>query len=94
MVFENLLTQNLMELSLLRGDLDDFLRKHNLQMKWEKARSLFENDIRHPSLYVELLEPRWRGIYSFRVDKKYRALFFLVRGKAEVFKITKHYRKS
>ena len=77
----------------LRRDLEDFLGEHRLLKKWEKAKSLFENNIRHPSLNTELLEPRWRGVYSFRVDKKYRALFFIGGDKVEVFQITKHYRK-
>ncbi len=83
-----------MELSPLRKDLKAFLHEHNIEAKWKKAQTFFEKNIRHPSLHVELLEPRWRGIYSFRLDKKYRALFFLSNRKAEVFKITKHYKKS
>lgn len=83
-----------MELEPLRRDLKEFLADHNLTAKWEKAARLFRQNIRHPSLHTELLEPRWRGIYSFRLDKKYRALFFIVGGKAEVFQITNHYKKS
>lgn len=83
-----------MALLPLRGDLEEYLEDHQLTNKWTKARRLFEQNIRHPSLNVELMEPRWRGIYSFRIDRKYRALFFLVDGKAEVFAITKHYRKG
>jgi len=84
-----------METKPLRQDLKDFLKEHNLVKKWEKARELFAKNIKHPSLRVELLEPKWRGIYSFRLDKKYRALFFITtNGKAEVFKVTKHYKKS
>lgn len=83
-----------MEIKPLREDLKDFIKERNLVKKWEKVKRLFENNIRHPSLEVELLEPRWRGIYSFRLNKKYRALFFIIRGKAEVFQITKHYKKS
>lgn len=84
-----------MEIKPLRKDLVNLLKKQSLEQKWEKAKSLFEANIKYPSLNVELLEPRWRGIYSFRLDKKYRALFFMTNdGKAEVFQITKHYRKS
>lgn len=83
-----------MELEPLRRDLKEFLADHNLVVKWEKVARLFGQNIRHPSLHTELLEPRWRGIYSFRLDKKYRALFFIVGGKAEVFQITNHYKKS
>ena len=77
-----------------RHDLVKFLNTHNLEKKGAKAKRLFENDIRYPSLHTELLEPHWRGIYSFRLDKKYRALFFITNsGIAEVFAITDHYKK-
>lgn len=78
----------------LRSDLIGYLEKHQLKKKWEKAIRLFEYDFRHPSLHTELLEPRWRGIYSFRLDKKHRALFFITNKQAEIFQITKHYRKA
>ncbi|MFH1546514.1 MAG: hypothetical protein ABIE14_04005 [Patescibacteria group bacterium] len=78
---------------LLRDDLKKYIQKHNLAKKWEKAKTTFEKDIRYPSLHTELLKPYWRGIYSFRLDKKYRALFFTKNGKAEVFQITNHYKK-
>lgn len=66
-----------MKLKPLRQDLVKFLNTHNLEKKWEKVKHLFEENIRHPSLHTELLEPHWRGIYSFRVDKKYQTLFFI-----------------
>lgn len=77
----------------LRSDLIQYLERHRLAAKWEKAKRNFETDLRHPSLHTELLEPRWRGIYSFRLDKKYRALFFIDGDQAEVFQITNHYKK-
>ena len=82
-----------MRIKPIRSDLVEYLKKRNLARKWLKAKRLFEADIRHPSLEVELMEPRWRGIYSFRIDKKFRALFFVDGDIAEVFKITNHYRK-
>ena len=48
----------------------------------------------YPSLNTELLEPKHRLIYSFRIDKKHRALFIcLPDDKIEVIAVTKHYRK-
>lgn len=83
-----------MKLKPLRKDLMKFLKVHNLEKKWKKVKILFEENIRHPSLHTELLEPQWSGIYSFRVDIKYRALYFIAKGgMAEVFAITKHYKK-
>ena len=78
----------------LREDIWEYLRKHGLAKKWEKAKKLFEKDPFHPSLSTELLEPKHRLIYSFRIDKKYRALFIcLPEDKVEVVAVTKHYRK-
>ena len=83
-----------MNIEPLRSDILKYLRARRLLKKWEKASALFEQNIRHPSLNVELLEPHWRGIYSFRIDRKYRALFFITtRGTTEVFSVTNHYKK-
>jgi len=78
----------------IRSDLKEYLKVHNLLEKWQKAKTLFENNPFHSSLKTELLEPKHRGIYSFRLDKKYRALFIYLDEGVEVFAITKHYRKS
>lgn len=82
-----------MDIFPLRKDLKEYLAKHNLVKKWEKVEKLFQENTKHPSLNVELLEPKWRGIFSLRVDLKYRALFFIKDNKAEVFAITNHYKK-
>jgi len=78
----------------LREDIKKYLKNHGLAKKWEKAKKLFENDPSYPSLNTELLEPKHRLIYSFRLDKKYRAIFIcLPEGKVEIIAVTKHYRK-
>ncbi len=82
-----------MQIKDLRPDLMAYLKDRGLLKKWQKAVLLFSNNIKHPSLNTELLEPKWRGIYSFRVDRKYRALFFIDGDRAEVFQITNHYKK-
>jgi Txe/YoeB family toxin of Txe-Axe toxin-antitoxin module len=69
----------------LRPDLAAYLKSRGLSKKWQKAVLLFSQNIKHPSLSVELLEPKWRGIYSFRIDRKYRALFFIDGQQVEVF---------
>ena len=63
----------------LRPDLQKYLFQHDLVKKWQKAAKFFEKNVQHSSLNTELLEPRWRGIYSFRLDRKYRALFFITK---------------
>lgn len=82
-----------MQIKRLTKEVEVSIDRYSLKRKWNKAKRFFETNIRHPSLQTELLEPHWRGIYSFRLDHKYRALFFITEGKAEVFKITKHYKK-
>lgn len=78
----------------LRDDIKNYIKKHVLGKKWEKAKNLFENDPSHPSLNTELLEPKNRNIFSFRLDKKYRAIFICLPGdKIEIIAVTKHYRK-
>ena len=69
-----------------------YISKHNLQKKFGKAVESFEIDYRHPSLQIELLEPKNLKIYSFRIDIKYRAVFIVVDGEAEIIAITNHYR--
>jgi len=69
------------------------IKKWRLEKKWNKATFLFASNPKHPSLNLELLEPKHRGIYSFGLDKKYRVLFFIDGGEIEIFQITKHYRK-
>ncbi len=81
-----------MQIKNLRPDLTAYLKSRGLLKKWQKAVLLFSANIKQPSLNVELLEPKWRGIYSFRIDRKYRALFFLDGERAEVFQITNHYK--
>ncbi len=78
----------------LRKDLKQYIKAHGLQKKWEKVKDLFETDPSHPSLGTELLEPKHRLIYAFRIDKKYRALFiFLPDNRVEIIAVTKHYRR-
>jgi Txe/YoeB family toxin of Txe-Axe toxin-antitoxin module len=78
----------------LRDDLKEYLKAHNLSKKWVKAKKLFEQNPEHPSLNTELLEPRHRLIYSFRLDKKYRALFICISDQViEVIAVTNHYKK-
>ncbi len=81
-------------ISELRDDIKKYIKKHGISKKWEKAKKLFENNPSHPSLNTELLEPKHRLIYSFRIDKRYRALFICLSGETiEILAVTKHYRK-
>ena len=69
------------------------LAKWKLSRKFEKQIRSFEVDPSHTSLNTEKLEPKSVGLYSFRIDKKYRAMFRIRDGIAEIVHITKHYQQ-
>jgi plasmid maintenance system killer protein len=76
----------------LRSDLERYLDRHQLRRKWNKQKRLFEQNWRHPSLNTELLEPKDLQIYSFRIDRQYRAIFVFVNtDTVEVIDINNHY---
>ncbi len=82
-----------MKIKELREDLEKYLSKHNLEKKYQKAKRLFEQDPFYPSLNTELLEPKDRLIYSFRLDRKYRAIFiYLDEDIIEIIMFTNHYK--
>jgi plasmid maintenance system killer protein len=77
----------------LRKDIIERLKKYGLERKFDKQIKYLEKDPRHPGLILELLEPRSRGIYSIRIDRKYRALlrFLPDRISIEIIVITNHH---
>ncbi len=68
-------------------------KKHNLSKKFAKCCVLIAQDLTHPSLNVEIMQPKQLQIYSFRIDKKYRALFLFRENQKsiEIVAITVHY---
>ena len=82
-----------MEIKIIGKEIPEYISKHQLQKKWDKTLALFSTHPTHRSLNIELLEPKHRGIYSFRVDRKFRALFTVRGGDCYVFKVTNHYKK-
>ena len=82
-----------MEILPIHSEIVAYLKKHNLKDKFNKQLRLLRNDLRHPSLGVELLEPKNLRFFSFRVDKKYRAIFiFHNREIIEIIDVNNHYR--
>jgi Txe/YoeB family toxin of Txe-Axe toxin-antitoxin module len=81
-----------MKITPLKNEIKKYLKKHQLEKKFRKAKELFEQDIYHPSLNVELLEPKHLKVYSFRLDRKYRAIFIVANGDAEILTVTNHYK--
>jgi plasmid maintenance system killer protein len=75
----------------LRRDLASFLKKRNLWKKFKKQSQFFEKDINHPSLHTEILEPKKYKIFSFRIDRKYRAIFIYRNDEVEIVDVNSHY---
>lgn len=81
-----------MQIKPLRSDLLRYLKKHCLVKKFEKQIKLFCQNPKHPSLNTEQVEPKQLKIYSFRIDRKYRAIFILTdRGTVEIVDVNLHY---
>lgn len=81
-----------MEIKVVTPRVLRYIKAHGLKDKWEKAVILFTSNTKHPSLKMELLEPKEEMVYSFRIDRKYRALFMIKDNIAFVFRVTNHYR--
>ncbi|KKW08742.1 MAG: hypothetical protein UY44_C0007G0004 [Candidatus Kaiserbacteria bacterium GW2011_GWA2_49_19] len=82
-----------MRILALHRELEEYLKRRNLSAKFNKQKKLFEHNLFHPSLNVELLEPKHLRIFSFRIDKKYRAIFsYTNRDTVEVIDINNHYK--
>jgi len=69
--------------------------RHSLRKKFEKQVTLLVQNPLHPSLHVELLHPKERGVRSFRIDRKYRALFLTdaKEHSIQIIAVTTHYQK-
>ncbi len=69
-----------------------YVREHNIEKAFKKQKTFLEIDPFHPSLHTKTLEPKHLKIYSFRVTKKYRAIFVYCRKSAiEIIDINNHY---
>lgn len=81
-----------MKILTFHPEIKKYLRKRNIEKKFEKQRRLFEKNPFHPSLKTELLEPRKMRIWSFRVNRKYRAIFiFREKDTIEIIDVNDHY---
>ena len=76
----------------LHPDIKSYLRERGLQKKFYKQASFFDESPFHPGLETELLQPRHLRFWSFRVDRKYRAIFIFRDGNTiEVLDVNNHY---
>ena len=78
----------------LHKDISKYLKKHYLEKKFFKQITMLSAYFSfYPSLEVELLEPKHLKIWSFRVDKKYRAIFiFRESNMIEILDVNNHYK--
>jgi len=82
-----------MQIMPLHKDIRKYLERKKLKRKFEKQEKLFEKNPFHPNLKTELLEPKKMRIWSFRIDRKYRAIFiFLNRDAVEITDVNNHYK--
>lgn len=79
----------------LSARLEKYLIKRGLKVKYQKQVKLLSQNLRYPGLHVERLEPKTLGVYSFRLDRQFRALFVYLPEKnaIQVVDITDHYQK-
>ena len=55
---------------------EDYVRlPKDIQRKAQKQEEIFKNNPFHPSLHTEKLSPKFKEVWSFRVDRSYRVLF-------------------
>lgn len=81
-----------MKILPLHPEIENYLRKRNLTKKFDKQKRLFEQNPFHPSLKTELLEPKPMRIWSFRINRKYRAIFiFCGKDTIEIIDVNDHY---
>jgi len=78
----------------LNSKLEQKIKRHRLEKQFNKQLKLLSQNPKHPSLHVELLEPKSCGIYSLRMNIKFRALFIFRDDKKaiEILNITVHYK--
>lgn len=82
-----------MKILELHPEIKTYLKRRKLERKFEKQKRFFEKNPFYPSLKTELLEPRKMRVWSFRVDKKYRAVFiFRKKNIVEIIDVNDHYR--
>lgn len=82
-----------MKIFTIHADILAYLKNRNLEKKFLKQKALFEKNPFHTSLHTELLEPKHMRFWSFRVDRKYRAIFiFREKDAIEIIEINNHYK--
>ena len=56
-----------------------------IKVRTEKQEKIFRGNPFHPSLHTEKLSPKFKEVWSFRIDKKYRTIFQFINKDKVVF---------
>lgn len=56
-----------------------------IKIRAEKQEKLFKDNPFHPSLHTEKLSPKFKDVWSFRIDKNYRIIFRFVENDTVLF---------
>ena len=81
-----------MKILPLHPEIKKYLSGKNLEKKFTKQKRLFEQNPFYPGLNTEILEPKKLRIWSFRIDRKYRAIFiFRQPDIIEIIDVNDHY---
>ncbi len=81
-----------MKVKPLKARLVKYITNRALTEKLNKQIQLLEENFNYPSLNIEKLEPKDFNLYSFRIDRKYRAIFNITEvGEIEILDINDHY---
>ena len=76
----------------LRKDLQKYLNRHSLNNKFIKQLNYLLTNPAYPSLNTEKIKIGQQEAYSFRIDKKYRAIFIYFSNETiEIIDINNHY---
>lgn len=67
----------------------DYLEKHFLIEQYKKAKNniLSWNDTK---VFLKPRKPKWSWIWYFRINKKYRALWYIVDNELRIYEIDNH----
>ncbi|MEK7192989.1 MAG: hypothetical protein AAB682_02525 [Patescibacteria group bacterium] len=82
-----------MKVGPIHEEIIAYLTARKLISKFEKQLAIFRENPFHPGLNAELLEPKHLRLWSFRIDRKYRAVFiFHSADTVEILTANNHYR--
>jgi Txe/YoeB family toxin of Txe-Axe toxin-antitoxin module len=81
-----------MKILPLHREIQTYLNKRKIKNKFAKQKKIFESNPFYPGLETELLEPKKMRIWSFRINRKYRAIFiFREKNTIEIIEVNNHY---